>query len=167
MKRITITLLALVAMFAIRAIADDKPTTQPATQPSTQHAAINKMCAVEHEDPIDASVTIDYKGKTIGFCCKDCIAKFKAEYKAEPFSLAAYGYNALYLAKHVIEKAGAPDREKIRAAFETTQNFPTVLGAKGTTFSFSAKQRAGFPDKGAVMRLIENNQHGKAIFSGY
>jgi branched-chain amino acid transport system substrate-binding protein len=98
---------------------------------------------------------------------KDFIAKFKAEYKSEPFSLAAYGYNALYLTKHVIEKAGAPDREKIRAAFESTQNFPTVLAAKGTTFSFSPTQRAGFPDKGAVMRLIENNQHGKAVFSGY
>ncbi len=98
---------------------------------------------------------------------KAFIDKFKAEYKVEPFSLSAYGYNALYLIKDVIERAGSTDREKVRAAFEATQNFATVLGANGTMMTFSAKQRAGFPDKGAVMRLIENNKHGKAVFAGY
>ena len=98
---------------------------------------------------------------------KAFIEKFMAEYKTEPFSLSAYGYNALVLVKDVIERAGSTDREKIRAAFETTQDFRTVLAATGTTLTFSPKQRAGFPDKGAVMRLIENNKHGKAVFSGY
>jgi len=98
---------------------------------------------------------------------KAFIEKFKAEFKAEPFSLAGYGYNALWLVKDAMERAGSTDREKIRAALEGTKEFPSVLGAKGTVFSFSAKQRAGFPDKGAVIRLIENNQHGRAVFSGY
>jgi YHS domain-containing protein len=48
------------------------PTTAPSTQP------VNKFCAVEHDDPVDPAVTYVYEGKTIGFCCKDCVPKFKA-----------------------------------------------------------------------------------------
>lgn len=95
------------------------------------------------------------------------IAKFEAANHREPFSLTAFGYNALFLAKDVIERAGSFDREKIRVAFTQTHDFHSVLGANGTTFTFSADHRAGFPDKGAVIRVIENNKHGKAIFAGY
>jgi YHS domain-containing protein len=39
----------------------------------------NKICPVMGED-VDASVeTVDYNGKTIGFCCKKCVAKFKKD----------------------------------------------------------------------------------------
>ena len=44
----------------------------PSTQP------VNKMCVVMPEDPVDTNVTYVYKDQTIGFCCKDCIPKFKA-----------------------------------------------------------------------------------------
>ena len=54
------------------------PTTAPATQPSGG-TPVNKFCAVEHADEIDPKVTVEYKGKTIGFCCKDCIPKFQAD----------------------------------------------------------------------------------------
>ena len=57
-------------------VAADKPTTKPATtQP-----AINKFCAVEGGDhTIDADVWTMYKGKKIGFCCKDCIKEFESD----------------------------------------------------------------------------------------
>jgi YHS domain-containing protein len=35
------------------------------------------MCPVADE-PIDPKVTTVQDGKTIGFCCEDCIPKFKA-----------------------------------------------------------------------------------------
>ncbi len=54
------------------------PTTRPAaTQPSKP---VNKDCPVEgkgHE--VDPKVTVIYKGKTIGFCCRDCIDEFNKD----------------------------------------------------------------------------------------
>jgi YHS domain-containing protein len=54
------------------------PTTKPAaTQPSKP---VNKYCAVEGKDhEVDPAVTVKYKGKTIGFCCKDCIEEFNKD----------------------------------------------------------------------------------------
>jgi YHS domain-containing protein len=62
--------------------ADDKPktpTTRPAaTQPSGK--PVNKFCAVEGKDhEVDPKVTTVYKGKTIGFCCRDCIDEFNKD----------------------------------------------------------------------------------------
>ena len=50
-----------------------KDTPPPSTQP------VNKMCAVERDHEIDPKVTVEYKGKTIGFCCEDCPAEFKKD----------------------------------------------------------------------------------------
>jgi YHS domain-containing protein len=55
------------------------PTTKPsaATQPSKP---VNKFCAVEGKDhEVDPKVTVNYKGKTVGFCCKDCIEEFNKD----------------------------------------------------------------------------------------
>ena len=55
-------------------------TTAPTTTPSTQQASgtpVNKKCPVSG-DPVDAKIeTAVYQGKTIGFCCTDCVAPFK------------------------------------------------------------------------------------------
>ncbi len=68
--------LAVVAV----AIADDKPATSaPATAPTTQASAAisNTKCPVSG-DAIDPKVkTVVYNGKTIGFCCEDCVEPFK------------------------------------------------------------------------------------------
>ena len=49
-------------------------TTQPAT---TQPAApVNKKCPVSGEDINAKGKTVAYKGKTVGFCCDDCIDLF-------------------------------------------------------------------------------------------
>jgi hypothetical protein len=42
-----------------------------------------------------------------------------------------------------------------------------VIGAKGTTINFSAQDRRGFPQNGAVVRVIENNEQGPVVFSGF
>jgi YHS domain-containing protein len=60
------------------------PTTQPAdafpaTQPSASAAPINKYCAVDRDQEVDPKVTYLYQGKVIGFCCDDCIPKFKKD----------------------------------------------------------------------------------------
>lgn len=98
---------------------------------------------------------------------KTFIEHFKADRGKEPFSLTAFGYNALYLAKDAIDRAGSTDREKIKDALANTHDFKSVIGARGTTLNFAPDHRAGFPEQGAVIRVIENNRHGKAIFAGY
>jgi YHS domain-containing protein len=51
----------------------------PATQQAVDPTPVNKMCAVDTDQPIDPKVTLIYDGKTYGFCCKDCVAKFNAD----------------------------------------------------------------------------------------
>ena len=73
----------LLGIATIATAAADKPKT-PTTKPAaTQPAAskpVNKFCAVEGEDhEIDPKVTVVYKGKTIGFCCKDCVEEFQKD----------------------------------------------------------------------------------------
>lgn len=66
-------------------VAADKPkpgpTTKPAaTQPAAAAKPVNKTCPVEGKDhEVDPKVTVVYKGKTIGFCCKDCQEEFEKD----------------------------------------------------------------------------------------
>ena len=55
--------------------ADQKPA---ATQPSSPAAAaaVNKKCPVSGDDVDPKAKTLVYKGKTVGFCCNDCIDLF-------------------------------------------------------------------------------------------
>ncbi len=48
----------------------------PATQASA--APVNAKCPVEHGN-VDPKYTCVYEGKTIGFCCGDCIPEFKKD----------------------------------------------------------------------------------------
>ena len=64
---------------ALAANVASAPTTRPTTQESASDKPINKYCAVNRDDEIDPKVTTVYKGKTIGFCCEDCIPKFKKD----------------------------------------------------------------------------------------
>ena len=85
MKRIALlaTLsVALLGGLVLRA-ADDKPktpTTKPATTKPVDPKPVNKFCAVEGKGhDIDPKVTVIHNGKTIGFCCADCIDEFKKD----------------------------------------------------------------------------------------
>jgi branched-chain amino acid transport system substrate-binding protein len=96
---------------------------------------------------------------------KEFIAVYRKEFGKTPFSLPAYGYDAVHLAAAAIAKAGSLDKEKIRAAMQATKGFEGVIGAKGSAISFGDK-RAGFDPNGAVVRVIKNNDHGPVVFSG-
>ena len=63
---------AAVALTSFAGPDDSKKSPPPSTQP------VNKMCAVMPDDAVDPAVTYVYKDETIGFCCKDCVPKFKA-----------------------------------------------------------------------------------------
>ncbi len=88
MKRFMVLAMFCCALSTALVVAADKPTTRrsetPATKPSTQPAkAINEFCAVDKDNPVDPTVpTVTYDGKVIGFCCEDCIPKFKKDPKA-------------------------------------------------------------------------------------
>jgi len=98
MKLITVTLaLALIAGAGCEAREESTPitppgpyrdeaeptttgaTTTPATQGSASPTVANQYCAVMNEHKIDPTVTIAHAGRTIGFCCKDCIEPFEKE----------------------------------------------------------------------------------------
>ena len=53
--------------------------TAPTTQASAALAIVNQYCAVDGDHKIDPKVTTVHEGKTIGFCCEDCIPTFKKE----------------------------------------------------------------------------------------
>ncbi len=75
---------AIVAGLALSAVVIAETGDKPApstTAPTTQAAAvpINKFCPLNPDTPVDPTVTTVYQGKTIGFCCPDCIADFKKD----------------------------------------------------------------------------------------
>ena len=44
-------------------------------------AVVNKLCPVHPEDAVDSTVTTEYEGKKVGFCCVDCLKTFDADPK--------------------------------------------------------------------------------------
>lgn len=42
-------------------------------------APVNSECPVKEGKPVKAELTVKHKGKEIGFCCKGCVNKFKAD----------------------------------------------------------------------------------------
>ncbi|HEY7089174.1 MAG TPA: YHS domain-containing protein [Tepidisphaeraceae bacterium] len=60
-------------LFVAARAADTPPSTQESKAP------INKFCAVNTKDEVDPAVTVEYNGKIVGFCCKDCIPTFKKD----------------------------------------------------------------------------------------
>jgi len=95
---------------------------------------------------------------------KAFIEVYKKEFGKVPFSLPAYGYDSIFLAVDAIKRAGSLDKEKIRAAMQETKGWVGVVGARGSSINFG-NTRAGFANNGAVVRVIENNNHGKVVFS--
>ena len=57
---------------------------------------------------------------------------YKRKFNGEPEAYAAYGYEAARVALNAIQRAGAKDREAVRAAVFSTANYAGVLG----TWSF-------------------------------
>lgn len=77
----------LVALAATQVRADEDGT------------GLNAMCPVMSEEQADPSITMQYKGKIIAFCCDRCVEKFAANpqrYLARlpQFSSAEHGHSA-------------------------------------------------------------------------
>jgi YHS domain-containing protein len=50
---------------------------------------LNLNCPIQGEPVDEAGGTVSYKGNTIGFCCKKCVAKFDAMSDAEKVAALA------------------------------------------------------------------------------
>ena len=75
MKKVTITILALVMAFSLSAAgwAAPPPMIDAPLAGKTQVA-----CPVQH-GKINQDLYVDYKGQRIYFCCKECIPIFKKD----------------------------------------------------------------------------------------
>jgi branched-chain amino acid transport system substrate-binding protein len=88
----------------------------------------------------------------------------KATGKA-PFNLHGYGYDGIMLVAEAIRRAGAPDKEKIRAAMQSL-SFAGVMGAKGMKYRFPEGKRAGYDPNGMVVRVYEGDKQGRVVHVG-
>jgi YHS domain-containing protein len=85
MKMLTIATAAVLgfgSVLVVNAAEETKPDAKqeaPATQPATKPAIANKKCPVGGEDVDPKVKTVVYKGKTVGFCCSDCIDDFNKD----------------------------------------------------------------------------------------
>lgn len=93
-------------------------------------------------------------------------AEFVKEYNKPAFNLNAYGYDGVRLVVDAIKRAGSTDKEKIRAAMQATKDLTATIGAKGMKYTFPPGKRTGFDPNGVVVRLIENNTHGRVVHAG-
>lgn len=82
--------------------------------------------------------------------------KFQERYGEKPDSFAALGYDAAKLLLGAIERAGSTDGEAIRAALQSTQNFPAVGGQL-------AFDEWGNPIKSAVLLQVQADGSYKYI----
>jgi branched-chain amino acid transport system substrate-binding protein len=82
----------------------------------------------------------------------DLTKRYEARFKQAPNQFVAQTYDAINLAAIAL-KAGAGDKEKIRAAVEAIKNYPGV----GGTFSFAADKHSGLSKgDGCVITWKEN-----------
>lgn len=48
----------------------------------------------------------------------------------------------------------------------SNKGFRRTIGAKGMKYTFPPGKRTGFDPEGVVVRLIENNAHGRVVHAG-
>jgi len=72
---------------------------------------------------------------------------FEAKFKRRPNQFAAQTYDAIYLARAAIERAGGSDPVKVRNALTGITNWPGV----GGVFNFSAQRHSGMSKDDLVM----------------
>ena len=101
---------------------------------------------------------------------KPAVQRFLAAYKKDngqdAYNLHGYGYDGIELVVDAIKRAGSTDKEKIRAAMQTTKAFAGVMGATGSAYGFDEDKRTGFDRNGMVVRVFEKDQQGKVIHVG-
>ena len=72
---------------------------------------------------------------------------FEAKFKRKPNQFAAQTYDAIYLARAAIEKAGGTDRAKVRDALAGISSWPGV----GGIFNFSKERHSGLSKDDLVL----------------
>jgi len=72
---------------------------------------------------------------------------FEAKFKRKPNQFAAQTYDAIYLARTAVEKAGSTDRAKVRDAFTTINGWQGV----GGVFNFSKDKHSGLSKDDLVL----------------
>ncbi len=90
-------ILALTACLALATFAPitfaqevDPVGSAPAASQKTEGKPINALCPVTGDEEVDPRFTVEYKGKTIGLCCRKCLTKFKADPEAYVANLAGF-----------------------------------------------------------------------------
>lgn len=78
---LSVTLLA-VALCSLAGCASSGSKSEAECKPADPNAKpvaniVNTACPVMPQDAIDPTVTVAYKGQTVGFCCHDCIEKWE------------------------------------------------------------------------------------------
>src|SRR6185295_9792532 len=96
---------------------------------------------------------------------KEFVAAYTKAMGKPPFNLHGYGYDGIMLVTEAIKKAGSTDKEKIREAMQGL-TYAGVMGKKGMKYSFPDGKRAGFDPDGMVVRVYENDQQGRVIYTG-
>ena len=96
---------------------------------------------------------------------KAFVSAYRKATGKEPFNLHGYGYDGIMMVAEAIRKAGAPDKEKIRAAMQSL-TYAGVMGAKGMKYSFPEGKRAGFDPNGMVVRVYEGDRQGRVVHVG-
>lgn len=80
MRHLFLALLLLTACGAVVLAAKEPPGSKDSTK-KEEGKPVNKFCPIEKENEVDPKVTTVYEGKTIAFCCADCIDTFKTDPK--------------------------------------------------------------------------------------
>jgi branched-chain amino acid transport system substrate-binding protein len=97
------------------------------------------------------------------------VKAFEAAYKKatgkDPQNLHGYGYDGIMLIADAIRRAGSTDKEKIRAAMQST-NYAGVMGRKGMKYTFPEGKRVGFDPQGMVVRVYEKDKQGRVLHVG-
>jgi branched-chain amino acid transport system substrate-binding protein len=97
---------------------------------------------------------------------KAFVAEYTRVMKKAPYNLHGYGYDGINLVADAIRRAGATDKEKIRAAMQATPGYAGVMGAKGMKYVFPEGKRTGFDPNGMVVRVYEGDLQGRVVHVG-
>jgi hypothetical protein len=77
MARTSAPVVATLALLACGGVASLLTGCQTAKSSSHANAGhVNSRCPLMPEHPIDKSVTVDYKGQKVAFCCDGCISEW-------------------------------------------------------------------------------------------
>jgi branched-chain amino acid transport system substrate-binding protein len=96
---------------------------------------------------------------------KAFVAAYKKGTGKDPQNLHGYGYDGIHLIVDAIRRAGSTDKEKIRAAMQST-NYAGVMGRKGMKYTFPEGKRVGFDPQGMVVRVYEKDKQGRVLHVG-